>query len=172
MIIRDALPGDLETIAEIYNYAVLNTTAIFNDSTVDVANRAAWYADRQRLGYPVLVAVAAEGSVTGYASFGDWRAFDGYRHTVEHSVYVHVDHRGKGIGEALLKALIVRARDIGKHVMIAGIESRNVGSIRLHEKLGFGSVEPIKQVGMKFGEWLDLTFMYLTLDDRPTPNQD
>ncbi|PKA44485.1 GNAT family N-acetyltransferase [Rhizobium sullae] len=170
MIIRNAQSGDLETVAEIYNHAVLNTTAIFNDSIVDAANRAAWLAERTRLGYPVLVAVDDDGSVMGYASFGDWRAFDGYRHTVEHSVYVHIDHRGEGIAESLMKALIERAREIGKHVMIAGIESRNVASIRLHEKLGFGSVEPIRQVGVKFGEWLDLTFMYLTLDDRPTPN--
>lgn len=170
MIIRDAQSGDLEKVTEIYNHAVLNTTAIFNDSTVDVANRAAWLADRTRLGYPILVAVKEDGSVMGYASFGDWRAFDGYRHTVEHSVYVHMDHRGKGVAEALMQALIGRARAIGKHVMIAGIESRNVASIRLHEKLGFGSVEPIRQVGMKFGEWLDLTFMYLKLDDRPTPD--
>lgn len=85
-------------------------------------------------------------------------------------MYVHIDHRGKGIAEALMSALIERARNIGKHVMIAGIESKNIASIRLHEKLGFDSVEPIKQVGMKFGEWLDLTFMYLTLDERPTPN--
>lgn len=170
MIIRDAQAGDLETVAEIYNHAVLNTTAIFNDATVDAANRAAWLGDRTRLGYPVLIAASDDGSVMGYASFGDWRAFDGYRRTVEHSVYVHIDHRGKGIAEALMKALIVRARGIGKHVMIAGIESKNVASIRLHQKLGFSSVEPIRQVGMKFGEWLDLTCMYLTLDDRATPN--
>ncbi|MGV1964091.1 GNAT family N-acetyltransferase [Rhizobium sp. GR12] len=170
MFIRNAHSGDLETVTEIYNDAVVSTTAIFNDSIVDAANRAAWLAERTRLGYPVLVAVDDDGSVMGYASFGDWRAFDGYRHTVEHSVYVHIDHRGKGIAEALMKALIKHAREIGKHVMIAGIESRNVASIRLHEKLGFGSVEPIRQVGMKFGEWLDLTFMYFTLDDRPTPD--
>ncbi|ADM97844.1 GNAT family N-acetyltransferase [Dickeya dadantii] len=170
MIIRDAKSDDLETVADIYNHAVLNTTAIFNDTTVDVANRAIWLADRTRLGYPVLVALSDDGSVMGYASFGDWRAFDGYRHTVEHSVYVHIDHRGKGIAEALMKALIERARAIGKHSMVAGIESKNAASIRLHEKLGFGRVDPIPQVGMKFGQWLDLTFMFLILDDRPTPN--
>lgn len=170
-MIRDAQAGDLETIAEIYNHAVLNTTAIWNDKTVDVANRAAWHAERTRLGYPVLVAVNDSGAVMGYASFGDWRAFDGYRHTVEHSVYVHVDHRGKGIGEALMKALITSARDLGKHVMVAGIEASNRGSIKLHEKLGFEDAGTLRQVGVKFGTWLDLTFMQLTLDDRALPDQ-
>ncbi|MDT8277903.1 MAG: GNAT family N-acetyltransferase [Roseomonas mucosa] len=63
----------------------------------------------------------------GYASFGDWRAFEGHRHTVEHSVYVRVDQRGQGIGESLMHALIGRAREIGKHVMVAGIEAGNGG---------------------------------------------
>jgi L-amino acid N-acyltransferase len=170
-MIRDAAVGDLETIAEIYNHAVLNTTAIWNDQTVDAANRGVWHGERQRLGYPVLVAVGEHGEVMGYASFGDWRAFDGYRHTVEHSVYVHLDHRGKGIGEALMKALIIRAKDLGKHVMVAGIEAGNLGSIKLHEKLGFEDAGTLRQVGVKFGKWLDLTFMQLTLDGRVDPDQ-
>ena len=169
MLIRDAGPGDIPAITSIYNEAVRNTTAIWNDKLVDVANRTQWLLDRQKQGYPVLVSVDEAGEVAGYASFGDWRAFDGYRHTVEHSVYVHVDQRGKRIGEALMLALIERAREIGKHVMVAAIESGNKGSIRLHEKLGFKHVGQMPQVGMKFGEWLDLTFLQLMLDDRAKP---
>jgi phosphinothricin acetyltransferase len=138
--------------------------------SVDHANRAAWLADRQKAGYPVLVAVDAQGAVLGYASFGDWRAFDGYRHTVEHSVYVRGDQRGKGIGRALMQALIGRARSIGKHVMVAGIEANNAGSIKLHDALGFEHVGHLKEVGMKFGAWLDLAFMQLKLDERPSPD--
>ena len=170
MEIRDAGPVDIDGITAIYNDAVLHTTAIWNDLTVDQANRTAWLADRQKAGYPVLVAVDGDGPVLGYASFGDWRAFDGYRHTVEHSVYVRNDQRGRGIGVALMQALIGRARAIGKHVMVAGIEANNAGSIGLHEKLGFEHVGHLKEVGMKFGAWLDLAFMQLKLDARPAPD--
>ena len=166
--LRDATASDAAGIAAIYNDAVAHTTAIWNETTVDEANRAAWIADRTAAGYPVIVAVDAD-EVVGYASFGDWRAFDGYRHTVEHSVYVRSDQRGKGLGNTLMVALIERARAIGKHVMIAGIEARNEASIRLHAKLGFRDVGTAHQVGAKFGTWLDLTFMELVLDERPTP---
>jgi phosphinothricin acetyltransferase len=169
MEIRDAGPADVEAITAIYNDAVLNTTAIWNEVTVDAANRSAWMADRRKAGYPVLVALDADGQVVGYASFGDWRAFDGYRHTVEHSVYVRHDRKGKGIGRALMEVLIDRARSIGKHVMVAAIEANNTSSIKLHERLGFEHVGHLKEVGMKFGVWLDLAFLQLTLDARPTP---
>ena len=168
MEIRDARPEDIPGITDIYNHAVANTTAIWNETPVDVANRVAWQADRQRLGYPVLIATE-DGQVLGYASFGDWRAFEGYRHTVEHSVYIRVDQRGRGIGESLMRALVERARKIGKHVMVAGIEAGNAGSIRLHEKLGFLQVGRLPEVGTKFGGWLDLVFMQLTLDTREVP---
>lgn len=170
MHIRDALAADIEGITAIYNHAVAHTTAIWIERQVDTANRAAWLAERQRLGYPVLVAVGDGGAVLGYASFGDWRPFDGYRHTVEHSVYVRHDARGQGIGEALMRALIERAKALGKHVMVGGIDSENAASIRLHRKLGFAEVGLLPQVGMKFGEWLDLAFLQLTLDDRETPD--
>lgn len=169
MDIRDARPADAEGIAAIYNDAVAHTTAIWNDATVDAADRAAWIAARQASGYPVLVAVDRGDTVVGYASFGDWRPFDGYRHTVEHSVYVRSDQRGGGIGRALMLTLIERARGLGKHVMVAGVEAGNEGSLRLHERLGFEHAGTLRQVGTKFGAWLDLTFLQLTLDDRARP---
>ena len=170
MDIRDADGSDIAGIAAIYNHAVAQTTAIWNETQVDHANRAAWMADRHRAGYPVQVAVEA-GDVLGYASFGDWRAFDGYRHTVEHSVYVRADQQGKGIGRALMVALIGRARAIGKHAMVAGIEAGNHGSIRLHESLGFRQVGLLPEVGTKFGRWLDLAFLQLLLDGRTEPDR-
>jgi phosphinothricin acetyltransferase len=163
MDLRDATAADIPGITAIYNDAVLNTTAIWNEVEVDEANRVTWLTDRNKAGYPVLVAVDAEGGVLGYASFGDWRAFDGYRHTVEHSVYVRGDQRGKGVGRALMRALIERARGCGKHVMVAGIEAENRASIRLHETLGFEKTGHLKEVGTKFGRWLDLAFLQLTL---------
>ncbi|MBV1706202.1 MAG: GNAT family N-acetyltransferase [Hyphomicrobiales bacterium] len=170
MQLREATPDDIPAIMAIYNDAVLHTTAIWNDTQVDAANRLAWMSQRQASHYPVLVADAGAEGIIGYASFGDWRAFDGYRHTVEHSVYVRADQRGNGIGKLLLEALIVRARDLGKHVMIAGIEAGNKPSIRLHERLGFNEVARMPQVGTKFGQWLDLVFLQLMLDHRTKPD--
>lgn len=168
-MIIDADIAHLGGIADIYNHAVRTSTAIWNEVEVDVANRQEWLTARRTLGYPVLVFLDGDGAVLGYASFGDWRAFDGYRFTVEHSVYVRQDQRGRGIGEALMVELMARARRLGKHVMVAGIEAQNIPSIRLHEKLGFEQAGTVKEVGTKFGTWLDLTFMQLRLDDRARP---
>ena len=114
-------------------------------------------------------AFRAADDVLGYASFGPWRPHDGYRHTAEHSVYVRGDQRGRGLGEALLRALITRAQSAGIHVIVGAIEAGNTGSIRLHEKLGFAHIGTMPRVGMKFGRWLDLALLQLTLDDRPNP---
>ena len=167
-MIRDATEHDLPAIRDIYNDAVLNTTAIWNEQQVDLANRLAWFSARQGQRYPILVAVEHD-EVVGYASFGDWRPFEGYRYTVEHSVYVRSDHRGKGLGPRLMQALIERAGTCGKHVMVAAIESGNQASIRLHERLGFTTTGQMPQVGIKFGRWLDLTFMQLTLNPGAEP---
>ncbi|MNZ34886.1 N-acyltransferase YncA [compost metagenome] len=165
LVIRDASEADLPGIRDIYNDAVLNTTAIWNEIEVDLGNRRDWFAARLQQGFPVLVAEEG-GEVVGYASYGPWRAFDGFRETVEHSVYVRNDQRGKGIGPLLMEALIIRARVQGLHVMVAAIESGNTASIRLHERLGFVTTGQMPQVGQKFGRWLDLTFMQLQLDSR------
>ncbi len=169
MNIRQARADDCAAIATIYNHAVLHTDAIWNEQTVNADNRIAWLNQRQQAGYPVLVACEDDGAVAGYASWGDWRAFEGFRHTVEHSVYVHPDHQGKGIAMQLMEQLIAEARRQSKHVMVAGIESRNQASLRLHEKLGFQVTARMPQVGAKFGRWLDLIFMQLQLDRRPQP---
>lgn len=170
--IRDATPADLPGILSIYNDAVVNTTAIWNDYQVDLANRQAWYTLRQQQGYPILVAVDDTDQVLGYASFGDWRPFDGFRHTVENSVYVRDGQRGLGVGAQLLGPLLKRARGCGKHVVVAAIESGNAASIRLHERQGFNITGQMPQVGLKFGRWLDLTFMQLTLQPGAQPPQE
>ena len=167
--IRDARHADLPAIRDIYNDAVLRTTAIWNEQTVDLGNRQAWFSARQSQGYPVLVVVDDEDNVLGYASYGDWRPFDGFRHTVEHSVYVRNDQCGNGLGSLLMTALIERARACGKHVMVAAIESANAASIRLHERAGFITTGQMPQVGTKFGRWLDLTFMQLILNPGALP---
>lgn len=160
--LRDATVEDLPGIMDIYNDAVLNTTAIWNEIVVDLDNRKEWFKARKDRGFPVIVAVM-DGQVTGYASYGDWRAFDGYRHTREHSIYVHKDARGLGLGKQLMQALIDHARSNDVHVLIGAIESENMASIRLHEAMGFRIAGRFSEVGTKFGRWLDLTCMELKL---------
>lgn len=166
--LRDATPEDAAGIADIYNDAVRHTTAILMEGEVDAANRVAWMQARTALGYPVLVAVRGP-QVLGYASFGDWRPFDGFRATVENSVYVHPEARGQGIAQNLLAALLPRAVACGKHKMVAAITSENAASLRLHARAGFVETARMREVGQKFGRWLDLVFMEATLDDRPQP---
>jgi len=170
MQIRDAADADLPGILQIYNDAVLHGTAIWNDTPVDLDNRRAWLAERQSQGFPVLVAVDAQERVLGYATYGSWRPHDGFRHTVEHSVYVRDDQRGAGIGQALMRRLIEHARQAGKHAMVGAIESENRASVHMHQQLGFIHVGQMRQVGCKFGRWLDLTYMQLILTpERKTP---
>ncbi|MDO5894834.1 GNAT family N-acetyltransferase [Agrobacterium sp. Azo12] len=164
LIVRDATEADLSAIMDIYNDAVLNTTAIWNDTVVDLENRLNWFKARKDKRYPVLAA-ELDGKCVGYASYGDWRAFDGFRRSMEHSVYVHKEARGTGAGKTLMQELIRRARNNGVHVLIGAIEAENAASIRLHEKMGFRHVGRFEQVGIKFGRWLDLTCMELRLGE-------
>ena len=157
-VLRAATADDVSGILDIYNDAVLHSTAIWNDTPVDFANRTAWLADRRARGYPVLV--AADGAdVLGYASFGDFRPFEGYRISVEHSVYIASAARGRGLGRKLVEALLEPARALGKKVMIGGITGGNVASIALHERLGFVETGRMRGIGIKFGERLDLVLM-------------
>jgi phosphinothricin acetyltransferase len=169
MQILDATASHAEGIAAIYNHAVQHTTAIWNEQIVDAQDRADWLTARQAAGFPVLVALDEDGAVLGYASYGPWRDFDGYRRTVEHSVYVREGLRGRGTGSALLGALIDRARAQGIHVIVAGIDAANEGSVRLHERFGFERTGVLREVGIKFGRWLDLAFLQLVLaQETPT----
>lgn len=161
--IHPATEADLPAILAIYNDAVANTTAIWNDTLVDLDNRRQWMQARLAGNNPVLVAERAD-EVIGYATYGDWRAFDGFRQTKEHSVYVRSDRKGGGAGTLLMQALVLTARERGVHVLVACIEAGNAASIRLHEKLGFRHVGTFAEVGQKFGRWLDLTCMELRLD--------
>ena len=158
MIIREAIEPDLPGILAIYNDVIATSTAVYALAPVEIGERRAWLAGRRSQGYPVLV--AQEGSaIAGFASFGDFRAWPGYRYTVEHSVHVAATRRGLGIGRRLVEALIPIAVDLGKHVMIGGIDAANDASIRFHEQLGFERAALLRQVGFKFERWLDLLFM-------------
>ncbi|HEY4266085.1 MAG TPA: GNAT family N-acetyltransferase [Micropepsaceae bacterium] len=161
-VIRPAVETDLPAILAIYNEAVLNQTSIWNDTIVDLADRQAWWETRVARGYPVLIAETGT-EVTGYAAFGDFRPFHGYRHTVEHSIYVAPHAWRRGIGRMLLEQLIAEARTRGKHVMIGGIGADNVASLALHARMGFSETARMPEVGRKFGRWLDLVFVQKTL---------
>ena len=167
-MIRPATEDDLPAITAIFNEVIANSTAIYVDDPFSEEDRGAWFAARRALGYPVLVADDGSG-VTGLASFGDFRAFPGYRFTVEHSVHVRADRRGKGLGPALVGALFDPARALGKHVMVAAIDAANAGSIRMHERLGFERGAVLREAGRKFGRWLDVEFMQKFLDAPGAP---
>jgi len=162
MTIRDATLADAPGILAIHNEAVRTTTAIWDETEVDLDDRATWLRERLSAGFPVLVA-EVDGVVAGYASYGPWRPKSGYRHTVENSLYVLASHHGRGLASALFDALVVRAREQGLHRMVAMIESSNVISVDLHARRGFVVVGQMSQVGSKFDRWLDLTIMQLDL---------
>ena len=162
MDVRDATEEDLPGILAIYNDVIATSTAIYTESAVTLADRAEWMKARREQGYPVLV-TEDETGITGYGSFGEFRAWPGYRHTVEHSVHVRADRRAHGIGAAIVAELLRRAAAMKKHVMIAGVDADNIASLRLHERLGFEKVAHFREVGWKFGRWLDLVFMQRSL---------
>lgn len=161
-MIRPATEADLPSILAIYNDAVRNTTAIWNETPVDLENRRAWMQARQAAGFPVLVA-ETDGRVFGYGSLGDFRSFEGYRITVEHSLYVAASARGRGLGAALLTSLVDEARRLDKRAMVGGIDATTEPSLALHHKFGFVEVGRLPRVGIKFGRPLDLVLMQKNL---------
>ena len=155
----------LPRIAAIYNQAVRDTFSIWSEVETTVELRRGWLQARKSAGFPVLVAVdpAKPADVLGYGSFGVFRDFPGYVKTVEHSVYVAPAAQQRGVGRALLAALIAKARAKGLAAMVGGIDSANAASIALHGKAGFEVQGNLKGVGRKFGKSLDLVFMVKTL---------
>ena len=152
----------LNEILAIYNEVIRNSTAVYSEVELTAERGEAWFDAKSRHGFPFIVAHDSSG-VVGFGSFGEFRVWPCYRHTVEHSVHVRADRRGSGIGRALVLDLIQRAKDMGKHVMIAGVDAQNTASIGLHQSLGFAVVGRFHEVGFKFGRWLDLVFLQLTL---------
>lgn len=163
--IRDARAADLAALLAIYNDAVLTTTAVYDYKPRSTEQQAAWFAAKREQNLPILVAEEAN-TVVGFASYGPFRPWPAYLHSVENSLYVAPDRRGGGIGSLLLPALIQRAADRGLHTMIAGIDATNEASLRLHAKFGFERVAQFREVGWKFERWLDLAFLQLMLGKR------
>jgi L-amino acid N-acyltransferase YncA len=160
--VRPAVEADLPQLLDIYNHVILNTTAVYTYEPQTMQARKAWYADKLAAGYPVFVAEEKE-RIVGFSSYGPFRAWPAYKYTIENSVYVTEDQRGKGVGKLLIRPLIEAATQQGFHALIAGIDASNESSIRLHRSFGFEEVAHFRQVGYKFGRWLDLKFLELML---------
>lgn len=154
-MIRQATPEDLPAILDIYNEAIRTSTAVYRYAEQTLEEKRAWYEQARASGFPVIV-FAEDGIVAGFGTFGRFRAYEGYRYTVEHSVYVHPLYQGRRIGAALLGALIDTAGEQGYAVMIAAIDAANAPSRRLHETFGFLHAGTLHGVGWKFGRWLDV----------------
>ena len=157
--IRPATLEDCPGILEVYNEAVLTTTATYDYEPRTLEHRREWFAARQRQGFPVLVAVDRIGRVAGWSALNPYHDRAGYRFTVENSVYVAADCRGRGLGSRLLAPLIPAGEARGLHAIIAAIDADNAVSIRLHERHGFVNVGRFRRVGYKFGRWLDVVYM-------------
>jgi L-amino acid N-acyltransferase len=154
-------------ILSILNDAIVNSTALYDYQPRPPSAMQPWFAAKRNGGFPV-IGIENGGELLGFGSYGTFRAWPAYKYSVEHSVYVHRDHRGKGLGQLLLQALLERARQAEVHTVIGGIDAANAASAALHRKLGFECVGTIRHAGFKFGRWLDLTFYQIILD---TPRQ-
>jgi phosphinothricin acetyltransferase len=157
-------------ILEILNDAIVTSTALFDYRPRSPESMVEWFRAKEVRAFPVLGAVADDGELLGFATYGAFRAWPAYKYSVEHSVYVHRDHRRKGVARALLTHLIGSAEEQDLHVMVAGIDAANSASIALHEQLGFQYAGTIHHAGFKFGRWLDLVFYELRLQTPAAPS--
>lgn len=158
-----------DAILNIFNEAIVNSTALYDYKPRVPQSMVPWFEAKRHGHFPVIGVEDAEGRLLAFGSYGTFRAWPAYKYTVEHSVYVHKDHRGQGLGHKVMQELIAAARQNNLHAMMGGIDATNAGSIALHERLGFKHVGTLPQVGFKFGRWLDLAFYQLLLDTPAHP---
>lgn len=156
--IRAATGADLPAILAITNDVIAHTTAIYAYEPQTFEEHSRWFANLKAGGWPLLVA-EVEGEVSGFASIGVFRTRPAYKYTGEHSVHVHAAFRGRGIGHALLRALIEEAKRLELRTLVGGIDAENTASLKLHANLGFVETARMPQVAWKFGRWLDLIFV-------------
>ena len=154
-------------ILAILNEAIVNSTALYDYQPRTLESMDAWFNTKQAGGFPVLGIEDMDGKLLGFGTFGAFRPFPAFKYTAEHSVYVHKAHRGRGLGLALMNALLNKAKDADLHSMIAVIDSSNLPSIAMHQKLGFQLAGTLPQVGFKFARWLDVA-LYQMVFETPT----
>ena len=170
-MIRESSEKDLKDILEIYNDAILNTTAIYAYKTQSLEEKKKWYEKKKQEGYPLLV-FEESGKVVGFATFGPFREWPAYKYTIEHSIYVHKDYRNHGIATKLMKEIIKIANEREYSTLVAGIDAANEVSIKMHEKIGFKYSGTVTKAGFKFGKWLDLAFYQLDLAGPKIPSEE
>lgn len=163
IVVRTALIADAEEIANIYNYEVENSTATFDLVPRTVEEQRAWLMARSGA-FTTLVAVDHDSAVVGFAALSAYRDRAAYRATVENSIYIHRNNQRRGIGRTLLSALLEVAEQSGFHTVVARIDSQSDGSLALHKSVGFVEVGIERQVGRKFGRWLDSVIMQKMLN--------
>jgi len=159
-------PEHLEAIRGIYNHEILHTTALYEYEPRSAETMAAWWAAKQAAGLPVLGIEKGPGALAAFATWGPFRAFPAYQHSVEHSVYVETTFQGRGMGRTLVTALADEAVTRHLHMMVGVIDATNTASIALHRQCGFTHGGTLREVGFKFGRWLDVEFWQMLL---PTP---
>jgi len=167
-IVRCTYEDHAGSILAILNEAIVNSTALFDYEPRSPESMVEWFRVKAVRQFPVIGAEADDRALLGFATYGTFRAWPAYKYSVEHSIYVHADHRRRGVATALMKHLIDLAIDQRYHTLVAGIDAANAPSIALHERLGFAHVGTVRDAGFKFGRWLDLAFYQLLL---PTPLQ-
>jgi len=160
--IRHATENDLQQTLDIYNEIIANSTAIFQYEPQTIEMRKAWFAEKKEKNFPVFIA-EENNVIVGFSTFGQFRNWQAYQYSVENSLYVKADCRGRGIGKLLLQPLIDAAKEMQFHTIIAGIVADNEASLILHKQFGFVEVAHFKEVGYKFDKWLDLKFLHLIL---------
>ena len=163
--IRSAGFSDIDAITRIYAHHVTSGTGSFEETPPTPKEMASRFKSREQAGYLTLVYVTPDGEVIGFAYAGVHKPRSAYRNTVEDSVYVDPAYAGQGIGFQLMSKLIECCTDLGYQQMMAVIGgSGNVGSIKLHEKLGFRMIGTAEGIGFKHGQWLDVVYMQLSLE--------
>jgi L-amino acid N-acyltransferase len=163
MQVRYATEADLPAILEIYNDAVLTTTATADYEPQPLEVRAAWYRERAEAGYPVFVA-EEDGNVIGWSALNPYKPRIGYRYTAEVSIYVAAEARGRGAGKALLAALIEAGKERGYHSLVGAIDGNNDVSLKLHANFGFVKIGHLRDAYTKFDRWLDTVYVQLLLE--------
>lgn len=157
-MIRPATPQDIEALTALMNDVIRNTTITVTSVEKSPQDVAQMIRDRRALGFDVLVAYE-DNSFLGYASYAQFRPSPGYSRTMEHSIALTSEARGRGTGRALMAAIETHATRFGAHVMIGAITSDNVASLDFHKRLGYEQVGFLPQVGYKFGRYHDLVLM-------------
>lgn len=162
----------LPEILDIFNDAILNSTALYDYKTRTMETMNTWYADKLKGNYPIVGAFDENDTLLGFATYGMFRVRPAYKYSVEHSVYVRSDKRGHGVGKVLLREIIKKAGEQNFHVMVGVIDASNGVSLKLHENEGFILTGIMKEVGFKFGKWLDAAFYQLILKTPENPTEE